>query len=140
MAFTRGVVPFLVGFVLVGLFQQAHGRDFGQWTNNDPVVSEWFRTLMMPDLPTMSCCGEADAYWCDDINVKTAADNQQHTYCKITDDRPDAPRMRPHRDIGEEFEIPDYKLKWDRGNPTGHAIIFLDVRGNVYCFVQSSGV
>ena len=139
MTFARGVIGFLTGFALVGLFQHAHGRDLGQWSN-DPAVSEWFRTLMMPDQPTMSCCGEADAYWCDDIHVKTGADNRRHTYCKITDDRPDAPRMRPHRNIGEEFEIPDYKLKWDRGNPTGHAIIFLSVGGIVYCFVQGGGI
>jgi hypothetical protein len=117
----------------------AHGRDLGQWGNNDPAISEWYRSLMQPDSPTISCCGESDAYWCDDIHVRTGTDNQLHTYCRITDDRDDAPRMRPHRDIGEEFEIPDRKLKWDRGNPTGHAVIFLTTGGIVMCFVQTGG-
>ena len=48
----------------------AHGRDLGQWENDDPAVREWYRTLMQPDLPKASCCGEADAYWCDDVHVR----------------------------------------------------------------------
>src|ERR1035437_10223700 len=108
-------------------------RDAGQWENNDPAVSEWYRNLKQPDNPAMSCCGESDAYWCDDIHVRDGK-----TFCRITDDRADEPRGRPHRDIGDEFEIPDNKLKWDSGNPDGHAILFLSTPtagGYVYCFV-----
>jgi hypothetical protein len=90
---------------------------------------------MQPDNPTASCCGEADAYWCDDISVRSGK-----TYCRITDPRPDAPLGRPPREIGEEFEIPPNKLKWDAGNPTGHYVIFLRVDGGVWCFVQAGGV
>lgn len=90
---------------------------------------------MQPDNPNASCCGEADAYWCDRINVR-----EKKTYCTITDTREDAPRHRPHVDIGTEIEIPDYKLKWDRGNPTGHAIVFLSRSQYVYCFVQGTGI
>ena len=111
-------------------------RDAGQW-HNSPAVSEWYRTLMQPDNPVVSCCGEADAYWADEIHVRDGK-----VYASITDDRPDAPRGRPHRDIGEEFEIPPNKLKFDSGNPDGHAIIFLSspsAGGYVYCFVQGTG-
>lgn len=90
---------------------------------------------MQPDNPTVPCCGEADAYWCDDIHVKGG-----EAYCRITDNRPDGPLGRPHREIGEEFQIPPQKLKHDKGNPTGHSIIFLSTSGNTYCFVQSGGV
>jgi hypothetical protein len=41
------------------------------------------------------------------------------TWAIITDDRDDAPRSRPHVDIGTEIEIPNNKLKWDKSNPTG---------------------
>lgn len=132
----------LAWIILTSLFIPIH--DDGQWKNNDPAVTEWYRGLMRPDVPTMSCCGEADAYWCDDIHVKDG-----HTSCTITDDRPDEPRHRPHIDVGTVIEIPDAKLKWDRGNPTGHNIIFLGRGANdwyggsgerfVYCFVQGSG-
>ena len=44
----------------------AKARDLGQWENSDPAIVEWYQSLMQPDVPTASCCGEADAYWCDD--------------------------------------------------------------------------
>jgi hypothetical protein len=89
---------------------------------------------MQPDVPSASCCGEADAYWCDDIHVRDG-----RTFCAITDDRDDAPRGRPHRPVGEVHEIPPNKLKFDKGNPTGHHIIFLSRQDYVFCFVQGSG-
>lgn len=124
-----------VACLVLALSGIAHARDLGQWGNNDPAISEWYRSLMQPDNPNVSCCGEADAYWCDDIHVRDGK-----TFCKITDDRADEPRKRPHRAIGEEYEIPPNKLKWDRSNPTGHAIVFLSTGGFVFCFVQAGGV
>lgn len=113
----------------------AQARDNGQWENSDPATREWFRTLMMPDNPGASCCGEADAYWADEIHVKDGK-----TYATITDDRDDAPLMRPHVPVGTVIEIPDTKLKWDRSNPTGHTVVFLSRAGYVFCFVQGSGI
>ena len=113
----------------------ALARDDGQWEGANPAVREWYRSLMRPDAPLNSCCGEADAYWCDDISVRAGK-----TYCKITDDRPDKPLGRPHIPVGTEFEIPNEKLKYDRGNPTGHAILFVNVHGYVWCFVQGTGI
>jgi hypothetical protein len=60
--------------------------------------------------------------------------------CRITDDRRDETRSRPYRPIGEEHEIPPRKLKFDRGNPTGHTVIFLSRRNDVLCFVQNDGI
>jgi hypothetical protein len=110
-------------------------RDLGQWENSDPALREWYRTLMRPDYPQGSCCGEADAYWCDDVHVKDGK-----TFCIITDDRDDVPLHRPHVPVGTVIEVPNEKLKWDRGNPTGHSVVFLDTSRGVYCFVQSGGV
>jgi hypothetical protein len=121
--------------VLMTEFSAALARDFGQWDNTDSEVSEWFRSLMQPDDPMVPCCGKADAYWCDIIYVRDGK-----TFCQITDDRDDDALMRPHHPIGEEIEIPDSKLKWDRGNPTGHAVVFLSGNGIVYCFVQGTGI
>lgn len=121
-------------FLVTALVGRSHARDLGQWEGSDPSIKQWYKSLMQPDNPSASCCGEADAYYCDDISVR-----QGKTFCKITDDRPDMPSGRVHRDIGTEFEIPPNKLKWDAGNPTGHAVIFLRVDGMVWCFVQGSG-
>ena len=133
----RGVV--LAIALLASL--EAAARDLGQWEGSDPDTRRWYQTLMQPDVPNASCCGEADAYYCDDIHVVGG-----QTTCTITDDRPDEPLGRPHVDVGTVIEIPDTKLKWDRGNPTGHAIVFMGRGGGygtkryVFCFVQGSGI
>ena len=125
------------------LSTSAFANDDGQWGNSDPAVREWYKNLMQPDAPTSSCCGEADAYWCDTIHSVKGK-----TTCTITDDRDDVPLGRPHVEVGTVIEIPDNKLKWDRGNPTGHAIVFLGrggwyssnhISGYVFCFVQNGG-
>jgi hypothetical protein len=110
----------------------AHDEDH----NND----EWYGSLLQPDNPNASCCGLADAYWCDDYYARDGK-----AYCRITDDRDDAPLKRPHVDIGTEILIPPYKLKWEQsgkpiGNPTGHSVVFLSPMLHVFCFVQAGGV
>jgi hypothetical protein len=115
----------------------AHARDDGQWDDStDPAIRAWYRGLMQPDVPTASCCGEADAYWCDDYR----AGRDGKAYCTISDDRPDEPRGRPHIDVGTEIQIPTNKLKFDRGNPTGHGVVFLSRQGYPFCYVQPGGV
>jgi hypothetical protein len=111
-----------------------NARDLGQWENTDPEIRAWYSGLMQPDNPSVSCCGEADAYYCDDWYVR-----EKVTYCKITDTRDDEPLKRMHVDIGTEIMIPDYKLKWDKGNPAGHSIVFLSKMQYVFCFVQTGG-
>jgi hypothetical protein len=105
-----------------------------------PELHAWYGSLMQPDAPLTSCCGLSDAYWCDDYYARDGK-----AYCKITDDRDDAPLRRPHVPIGTEIEIPPHKLKWEQngkpvGNPTGHAVVFLSVMGHVFCYVQAGGV
>jgi len=109
-----------------------------------PECDAWYASLMQPDNPTVSCCGEADAYWCDPIHVREEEKQGVRvkiTSCTINDPREDAPlHNRVHVPIGTVIDIPDYKLKWDKGNPTGHAIVFLSRMQYVYCFVQDGGV
>lgn len=127
----------VVAVAALAMMLAAHARDLGQWGNNDPAVTQWYRSLMQPDAPGVSCCGEADAYWCDEIHVRDGK-----TYCNVTDDRDDGPRMRPHIDAGTEIAIPDTKLmdgKITGGNPTGHSIAFISRSGFVYCFILNSG-
>ena len=93
-----------------GLAVGAHARDLGRWDAVDPALRHCYQALMQPDVPTASCCGEADAYFADEIHVRDGK-----TYAVITDERPDEQRNRPHLDVGTEIEIPERKLKWDRG-------------------------
>ena len=114
----------------------AFARDNGQWEDSDPVISHWFRGLMRPDHPAAPCCGEADAYWADDVEVK---DDQ--VIAIITDTRPDEPLGRSHVPIGTRIVVPPHKMKWDRGNPTGHIVMFLNnYNGEVYCYVTGTGI
>ena len=121
---------------------------------HDPSHSEldgWYAGLMQPDRPTSPCCGKTDAYWCDDYHVKTGPDGSKDLYCTVNDER-DIPG-RPEIPNGTEVFIPPYKLKWDEGNPTGHAILFGSpirsygadgsekaVGVTVYCYVMNGGV
>lgn len=102
-----------------------------------PSQDAWYQELKQPDNPTMSCCGEADAYYADEMKYRGGK-----VYAVITDERADEPLKRPHIPSGTEIEVPNNKLKWDRGNPTGHGVIFLSPHpyNLVYCYVQPGGV
>lgn len=136
--FAVGLVIAFVGFVIWLLALTAHGamaRDLGQWSNTDPFISQWYKTLMQPDNPAVSCCGEADSYWADEVHYRDGK-----TYAVITDDRPDEPLKREHIDVGTEIEVPNHKLKFDQGNPTHHGVIFLSRNRYTYCYVMPGGV
>jgi hypothetical protein len=124
------VTLFGIGFVV----NSAYPHDSGQWEETTPAVREWYRSLMQPDKPWVSCCGESDAYFAE------AKVREGKTFAVIIDDRDDEPRRRHHVPVGTEIEVPAGKLKWDAGNPTGHAVIFLTVNNDVYCFVQGTGI
>jgi hypothetical protein len=127
----RGII---IGFMLLAASPVA-ARDFGQWDARPPEVRQWFRKLTQPDFPTLSCCGEADAYWADSFE----SDDGRYVAI-ITDERSDGPLERPHREIGERIVVPNNKIKWDQGNPTGHGIIFIGPDEKVYCYVPPGGV
>jgi hypothetical protein len=121
----------------------AYARDNGQWDATNADVQKWFKGLMQPDLPTISCCGEADAYYADSWEVEG-----DHYVAVITDTRPDAPLHRPHIEVGTRIRVPNHKMKFDAGNPTGHGVVFVVLRGDdddppdgwhVYCYITPGG-
>ena len=57
-----GIFGCLIGVV--------NARDLGQWGAVNPAIREWYQALMQPDVPNASCCGEADAYWADEVHVR----------------------------------------------------------------------
>lgn len=96
----------------------------------------WYESLKMPDSPTVSCCGVADAYWCSFPYTR-----DDKNYCKIEDDR--IIMHRTQFPVGMEIEIPDRKMMEGlktNGNPTGHSVVFLSSGGAVFCFVMGSGI
>jgi hypothetical protein len=114
----------------------AAARDAGQWEASDAQVREWYRGVMRPDYPLAPCCGTADAYWSDSFFV----DKDGNTVAVVTDPRPDEPLGRPHIEPGTRFIVPNEKLKYDQGNPTGHGVIFIVSGEFVLCYVTPGGV
>ena len=110
-------------------------RDNGQWEGSDPAIRMWYQGLMQPDNPSMSCCGEADGYFAEKLEV-----HGDKVYAIITDDRPDEPLGRKHVPVGTKILVPPHKIKYDKGNPTGRAIIFLAPDMSVYCYVNGTGI
>lgn len=115
----------------------AYSRE-GGWDDTPPAVRHWFQSLMQPDNPAVSCCGEADAYEADNFEV----DGDRYVAI-VTDERGDLfPNgvTRPHIAPGTRIVVPREKLKWDAGNPTGHGYIFIGGSGVIYCYVTPGGV
>jgi hypothetical protein len=99
-----------------------------RWPEADPAVSAWYKTLTQPDHPELSCCGEADAFEAD-----TFEPEGDHYVAIITNGKGVLPD-------GTRIPVPNTKMKSDRGNPTGHGIIFIGVSGEVYCYLTPSGL
>ena len=133
--FLVGLVTVLAMIVLI-FSCHAQARDLGQWDQNAPTA-QWFKNLKQPDLPNESCCGPADAYYADSFEQ----DKGQYVAI-VTDERPDEPLKRPHVAIGTRILIPNNKIKWNEGNPTGHGIVFMSPHPYfyVYCYVPPGGV
>ena len=106
----------------------APARDLGQWEGADPLTRQWFNGLTQPDDPHLPCCGLADGYWADSYEV-----NGDQYVAIITDGKGVIPN-------GTRVPVPNQKMKWDAGNPTGHGILFLGTGGQVYCYVTPGGV
>ncbi|MEA2937791.1 MAG: hypothetical protein QOC56_1295 [Alphaproteobacteria bacterium] len=114
----------------------ANARDNGQWGNQPPHVRQWFQKLMQPDNKYQSCCGEADAYQADSFEVEG-----DHYVAIITNGAGDLANGKPEIANGTRIPVPNHKMKWDDGNPTGHGIIFLHFHTKeVYCYVTPGGV
>lgn len=129
------VAAFMCFAVFLLVASPAHARDLGQWEGSNPIIRQWYKSLMQPDNPHLSCCGEADAYWADKVEVKDGK-----VLAIITDTRDDKPLGRRHIPVGTPFEVPPHKMTWKYGNPTGHVVIFIGSDDRVLCYVQNGGV
>lgn len=121
---------------VIGAFSKSKARDLGQWEGANHLIKQWYENLMRPDVPGSSCCGEADAYWADSFDVDRASGQY---IAIITDERDDAPLKRPHVPPGTRITVPNEKIKWNEGNPTGRGVIFMN-GSYVYCYVPPGGV
>ena len=116
--------------ILLSLFASiaASARPGPQWADTPTYIREWFQSLMQPDNPAMSCCGEADAFEADQFEVEG-----DHYIAIITEGK-------GYMKVGTRIVVPNSKMKWDKGNPTGHGIVFIGASGVLYCYVVPGGV
>ncbi len=117
----------MLAFTVLALGVPAAARDNGQWANSPANIREWFESLRQPDHPRISCCGEADAFEADNFEVEG-----DHYVAIITNGKGVI-------ENGTRITVPNAKMKFDRGNPTGHGIIFIGDRGQIYCYVTPGG-
>lgn len=94
--------------------------------------AQWINSLMKPDFPSSSCCGLADQYY-----VKEYLPSQRKGIAFTA--------IVSAHDGSSNFnvDVPNEKVIWDRPNPTGQAIIFIqnnDATSTVVCFVPSLGL
>ena len=133
MNFVRDVravllIPILTAIVVAIGVVAAKARDNGQWADAPAHVRQWFQSLKQPDHPRQSCCGEADAFEADSFVAEG-----DHYVAIITDGKGEIPN-------GTRIPVPNHKMKWDAGNPTGHGIIIIGPRQQVYCYVTPGGL
>jgi hypothetical protein len=104
-----------------------------EWENSPPHVRQWFQDLRQPDHPRLSCCGEADSYEAD--LYEQDGDNY---IAIITGQGPAVDK--PVIPAGTRLKVPNSKIKWDKGNPTGHGIIFVGGDYAIICYVPPAGI
>jgi hypothetical protein len=103
---------FPIILALVTLTLPVAARDTGQWENQPIYLRQWFQKLMQPDNPDMSCYGAADALEADSFEIR----GDQYVAI-ITNGKGIIPE-------GTRISVPKNKVKWDNGNPTGHACVY----------------
>lgn len=115
-----------------------------------PDLSEYFNTLRQPDHPAVSCCGDGDVYFADQVDQCGQADIDVEPTCAlvaiITDTRPDDIKLpdgrtlhRMHISPGTRVAIPRAKLRSKAVvNPTDHNVVFTNGY-TVYCWEPVSG-
>lgn len=99
-------------------------------------MCEWVRDLKVPGTVEagnpQSCCGEGDRYEADDFQQE-----DDHYVAIVTDGKNIVPD-------GTRVQVPNTRVNWKDGNPTGHGQIFLSGRHDdgsyfVYCYAPPGG-
>jgi hypothetical protein len=133
----RKIATAIMAWCIFAIGVEARNID-NQWAQADPTehdlkVQRWYKNLMQPDNIFVSCCGEADAYWADSFEV------DGDKYVAIITDTREVPNRRP-REVGTKFTVPNHKIKYDAGNPTGHGVIFISGGSSeILCYLAPGG-
>lgn len=129
-------IAMIVGWTIVlviALAVLARAKEGGDWSNVDPEVRKWIKSLHRPDIgdgKSASCCGEGDAYFAD--TGETGEDGE--TYAIVTDNRGNP------LPVGTRLKVRANAIQNREGNPTEHVVVFASEAGYVFCLVPNGGV
>ena len=127
----RQIAIFVAIGVLVLIAAIVHARADDA---RNPAWSEWFRSLSRFEAAAqgyISCCGDGDAVFADDWRVEgreivaTITDNRGHAWAPV----------------GTIVRVPGHMEIADKGNQTGHVVLFLRPYNlTPICIVTGGGV
>jgi hypothetical protein len=106
----------------------AMARDDGQWAKQSPEIRQWFLSVMQPENPYQSCCGEADAF-----DVELDGDNPDGSISTIIIN---GKGIYPD---GTHVDVPRSKLQAKFGNPLDKYILFIGSGDRIYCLIPKVG-
>jgi hypothetical protein len=110
---------------------------------SSPSLTEYYKSLMQPDQPNVSCCGAGDAYFANKLDSCLPSDGLDCSIVAIiTDTRDDSTYDRQHIDVGTRIPIPKNKIRLHPiPNPTDNNIVFVSPYNHyVYCWEPTSGI
>jgi hypothetical protein len=138
-----------IAAVVIGVLMCVH-LAAAQTKYASPDLSEYYTSLMQPDNPKSSCCGDGDRYFADKTEACTAEDLAIVPSCAIvaiiTDDGPnvfDVPDgqggtrtiKRPPIPVGTRIPVPASKVRKNPiPNPTDRNIVFTGTSLYPYCW------
>jgi len=100
--------------------------------DSNAPYADWMNSLKKPDFPLSPCCGPADEY-----DVREYGPSQRSGIAFTA-------KVISHDGRTEfQVDVPENKVIWDRVNPTGHGVIFIqtgDADQAVVCFVPAIGM
>ena len=133
---SRYILPWLVFFAIMPVYAGDRWRAAQQNGECDKVCA-WVRDLKVPGTiesgNPQSCCGEADRYEADNFE----REGDQYV-AVITDGHGVVPD-------GTRIIVPNDRVNWRDGNPTGRGQIFLSMKHDdgtyfVYCYAPPAGL
>ena len=99
--------------------------------NGTPFVG-WMKSLMQPEYPASSCCGPADQFY---VREYQPSGKEGIAFVAIVAGEHGRPDF--------SVEIPRGTVIWDRVNPTGRGVVFIEEHEwgpAVVCFVPGMGL
>jgi hypothetical protein len=107
--------------------------DVSAWAHDKGTpFAAWMKSLTQPEYPASSCCGPADQFY---VREYHPSDKKGIAFVAIV--------AGEHGKPDFQVEIPRGTVIWDRVNPTGRGVVFIEQHewgSAVVCFVPGMGL